>query len=107
MSVETSDNLLVTGAKSRSRQSSMLLRGARRSTLPLLLVCLPLLASCVPKQQSLPPAWTPQSTPQILPLPSEAKQQEPTAQCSPTCSEVLQKKLDIMLDELTKATGRE
>ncbi|VEB58330.1 Protein gp55 [Salmonella enterica subsp. enterica] len=41
--------------------------------LPLLLACLPLLASCVPKQKNLPPAWTPQSTPQILPLPSEAK----------------------------------
>lgn len=73
--------------------------------LPLLLVCLPLLASCAPKQQNLP-AWTPQSTPQVLPLPSEAKQPEPTAQCSPTCSEVLLKKLDIMLDELTRATGQ-
>ncbi|MDN5681638.1 MAG: carbohydrate ABC transporter permease, partial [Ewingella sp.] len=39
MSVETSDNLLVTGTKSRSRHPSLLLRGARRSTLPLLLVC--------------------------------------------------------------------
>ncbi|EJF22581.1 putative Rz1-like lipoprotein, Qin prophage [Citrobacter sp. A1] len=73
----------------------------------LLLVCLPLLASCALKQQNLPPAWTPQSTPQILPLPSEAKQPEPTPQCSPTCSDALQKKLDIMLDELTKATALE
>ena len=73
----------------------------------LLLVCLPLLASCVPKQQNSLPDWTQQSTPQILQLPSEAKQPEPTPQCSPTCSEVLQKKLDIMLDELTKATGQE
>lgn len=73
----------------------------------LLLVCLPLLANCAPKQQNSLPAWTPQSTPQILPLPSEAKQQEPMPQCSPTCSEVLQKKLNIMLDELMKATGQE
>ncbi len=78
-----------------------------QNLLPLLLVCLPLLASCAPKQQSLPPAWTPQSTPQILPLPSEAKQPEPTQDCSPTCSDALQKKLDIMLDELTKATALE
>lgn len=75
--------------------------------LPLLLVCLPLLASCAPKQQNLPPAWTPQSTPKILPLPSEAKQPEPTQQCSPTCSEVLRKKLDIMLNDLMKATELE
>ncbi|KLV54615.1 hypothetical protein SK34_03326 [Citrobacter sp. MGH104] len=75
--------------------------------LPLLLACLPLLASCAPKQQSLPPAWTPQSTPQILPLPSEAKQPEPTQDCLPTCSEVLQKKLNDMLQSLTNATGRE
>lgn len=73
----------------------------------LLLVCLPALSNCAQKQQNSLPAWTPQSTPQILPLPSEAKQPEPTPQCSPTCSEVLQKKLDIMLDELTKATGQE
>lgn len=78
----------------------------RQKLLPLLLVCLPLLASCAPKQQSLPPAWTPQSTPQILPLPSEAKQPEPTPLCLPTCSEALQKKLDTMLHDLTKATGR-
>lgn len=75
--------------------------------MPLLLACLPLLASCAPKQQSLSPAWTPQSTPQILPLPSEAKQPEPTPQCSPTCSDALQKKLDIMLSDLTKATELE
>lgn len=75
--------------------------------LPLLLACLPLLASCVPKQKNLPPAWTPQSTPQILPLPSEAKQPEPTPQCSPTCSEALQKKPNIMLSDLTKATAQE
>nr|DAO24675.1 MAG TPA: Minor fimbrium tip subunit Mfa3, ADHESIN, PERIODONTITIS, CELL ADHESION [Caudoviricetes sp.] len=75
--------------------------------LPLLLACLPLLASCAPRQQNFPPAWTPQSTPQILPLPSEAKQPEPTQQCLPTCSEALQKQLDIMLDDLTKATGQE
>jgi len=45
--------------------------------------------------------------PQILPLPSEAKQPEPTPQCSPTCSDALQKKLDIMLSDLTNATGQE
>src|SRR5476649_2978424 len=43
MSVETSDNLLATAAKTRSRQPSLLLRGARRSTLPLLLICSALL----------------------------------------------------------------
>jgi len=53
------------------------------------------------------PTWTPQSTPQILPLPSEAKQPEPTPQCSPTCLDALQKKLNIMLSDLTKATGLE
>ena len=47
--------------------------------LPLLLACLPLLASCVPKQQSLPHARTPQSTPLILPLPSEAKRTDADA----------------------------
>lgn len=76
-------------------------------SLPLLLACLPLLASCVPKQKNLPPAWTPQSTPQILPLPSEAKQPTPTPECLPTCSEILQKKLNIMLESLTSATGQE
>ena len=75
--------------------------------LPLLLACLPLLASCAPKQQSFSPAWTPQSTPQILPLPSEARQLEPTPQCLPTCSEALQRKLDTMLSDLMKATGQE
>lgn len=72
-----------------------------------LLACLPLLSSCSNKPESSLHTWTPQSTPQILPLPSEAKQPEPMPQCSPTCSEGLQKKLDIMLDELTKATGQE
>lgn len=42
MSVETSNNLLFT-AKTRSRAPSLLLRGARRSTLPVLLVCAALL----------------------------------------------------------------
>lgn len=70
--------------------------------LRLLLACLPLLASCAPKQQNLPSTWTPQSTPQVLPLPSEAKQLALTPQCSPTCSETLQKKLNIMLRELAK-----
>lgn len=51
--------------------------------------------------------WTPQSTPQILPLPSEAKQPTPTPECLPTCSEILQKKLNIMLESLTSATGQE
>lgn len=78
-----------------------------QNLLPLLLVCLPLLASCAPKQQNSLPAWTPQSIPQILPLPSEAKQSEPTQDCSPTCSDALQKKLDIMLGELTRATTPE
>lgn len=80
----------------------------KQRALPLhLLAWLPLLASCNSMQESSLPAWTPQSTPQILPLPSEAKQQEPMPQCSPTCSEVLQKKLNIMLDELMKATGQD
>ena len=80
----------------------------KQRVLPLLLLAwLPLLASCSSKPESSLPAWTPQSTPQILPLPSEAKQPEPTPQCSPTCSDALQKKLDIMLDELTKATALE
>lgn len=75
--------------------------------LPLLLACLPLLASCVPKQKNLPPAWTPQSTPQILPLPSEAKQPTPPPECLPTCSEILQQKLNDMLQSLTNATRQE
>lgn len=40
-------------------------------------------------------------------LPSEAKQPTPTTQCSPTCSETLRKKLNIMLRELTKITVQE
>ena len=52
---------------------------------------------------SLPHAWTPQSTPLILPLPSEAKQPTPTPECSPTCSEILQQKLNVMLESLTNA----
>src|SRR5476651_160955 len=43
MSVETSENLRITVAKSSSRAPSLLLRGARRSTLPVLLVCAALL----------------------------------------------------------------
>lgn len=78
-----------------------------KNLLTLLLACLPLLTSCVPKQQNSLPAWTPQSTPQILPLPSEAKQPDPTPQCSPTCSEVLQQKLNVMLESLTNATAPE
>lgn len=58
-------------------------------------------------KKNLPPAWTPQSTPQILLLPSEAKQPTPTPECLPTCSEILQKKLNIMLESLTSATGQE
>ncbi len=80
----------------------------KQRALPLLLLAwLPLLASCNSKPESSLPAWTPQSTPQILPLPSEAKQQVPMPQCSPTCSEVLQKKLNIMLESLTNATALE
>lgn len=75
--------------------------------LPLLLVCLPLLASCSNKPKNLPPAWTLQSIPQILPLPSEAKQPAPTPECSPTCSEILQQKLNVMLESLTNATALE
>lgn len=75
--------------------------------LRMLLACLPLLTSCAPKQQNLPSAWTLQSTPQVLPLPSEAKQPPPTPRCLPTCSEVLQKKLDTMLGELMKVTWLE
>ncbi|ESE77098.1 phage-tail assembly-like protein [Salmonella enterica subsp. enterica serovar Paratyphi B str. SARA56] len=40
-------------------------------------------------------------------LPSEAKQPTPTPECLPTCSEILQKKLNIMLESLTSATGQE
>ncbi|EGA4550239.1 DUF2514 domain-containing protein, partial [Escherichia coli] len=38
-------------------------------------------------------ALTQRSIPQILPLPSEAKQPKPPKECSPTCSEILQQKL--------------
>lgn len=38
---------------------------------------------------------------------SEAKQPTPTPECLPTCSEILQKKLNIMLESLTSATGQE
>ena len=72
--------------------------------LPGLLICLIVLTSCVPKQKNMPYALTQRSIPQILPLPSEAKQPEQIPQCSPTCSEVLQKKLDIMLRDLTNGT---
>ena len=75
--------------------------------LPLLLACLPLLASCAPKQQSLPPTRRRKAHLRSCQSPSEAKQPEPTPQCSPTCSDALQKKLDIMLSDLTKATGLE
>ena len=40
-----------------------------------LLICLIVLTSCVPKQKNMPYALTQRSIPQILPLPSEAKQQ--------------------------------
>ncbi len=42
--------------------------------LPGLLICLIVLTSCVPKQKNMPYALTQRSIPQILPLPSEAKQ---------------------------------
>ncbi|ESH15989.1 hypothetical protein SEED0626_17974 [Salmonella enterica subsp. enterica serovar Derby] len=57
--------------------------------------------------KNLPPAWTPQSTPQILPLPSEAKQPTPPPECLPTCSEILQQKLNDMLQSLTNVTRQE
>lgn len=47
------------------------------------------------------------SIPQILPLPSEAKQPKPPKECSPTCSEILQQKLSFMLKLLTNATSQE
>lgn len=59
--------------------------------LRMLLTCLPLLVNYAPKQQNLLSTWTPQSAPLVLPLPSEAKQSALTPQCSPTCSEALQK----------------
>lgn len=40
-------------------------------------------------------------------LRTEAKQPTPTPECLPTCSEILQKKLNIMLESLTSATGQE
>ncbi|STJ60518.1 putative prophage protein [Escherichia coli] len=42
--------------------------------LPGLLICLIVLTSCLPKQKNMPYALTQRSIPQILPLPSEAKQ---------------------------------
>ncbi len=50
--------------------------------LPGLLICLIVLTSCVPKQQNMPYALTQRSIPQILPLPSEAKQPKPPKECS-------------------------
>jgi len=52
-------------------------------------------------------ALTQRSIPQILPLPSEAKQPKPPKECSPTCSEILQQKLSFMLKLLTNATSQE
>ncbi len=75
--------------------------------LPGLLICLIVLTSCVPKQQNMPYALTQRSIPQILPLPSEAKQPKPPKECSPTCSEILQQKLSFMLKLLTNATSQE
>lgn len=40
-------------------------------------------------------------------LRTEAKQPTPTPECLPTCSEILQKQLNIMLESLTSATGQE
>ncbi|HAH2798955.1 TPA: hypothetical protein GF671_21505 [Escherichia coli] len=75
--------------------------------LPGLLICLIVLTSCVPKQQNMPYALTQRSIPQILPLPSEAKQPKLPKECSPTCSEILQQKLSFMLKLLTNATSQE
>ncbi len=63
--------------------------------LPGLLICLIVLTSCVPKQKNMPYALTQRSIPQILPLPSEAKQPKPPKECSPTCSEILQQKNEL------------
>ncbi|SCA37517.1 Uncharacterised protein [Klebsiella quasipneumoniae] len=71
------------------------------------IISLVLLSNCASRQTPLQSAWTPQSTPQILPLPSEAKQPVPPPECSPTCLETLQKKLDVMLQSLTNATHQE
>lgn len=75
--------------------------------LPGLLICLIVLTSCVPKQKNMPYALTQRSIPQILPLPSEAKQPKPPKECSPTCSEILQQKLSFMLKLLTNAISQE
>lgn len=40
-------------------------------------------------------------------LRTEAKQPTPTPECLPTCSEILQKQLNIILESLTSATGQE
>ncbi len=78
------------------------LKPLQRALLPL--ISLALLTSCASRQITLPPAWTPQRRPQVLPLPSEAKQPAPPPECSPTCLETLQKRLDDMLQSLTNAT---
>lgn len=57
--------------------------------------------------KNMPYALTQRSIPQILPLPSEAKQPKPPKECSPTCSEILQQKLNFMLKLLTNATSQE
>ncbi len=57
--------------------------------------------------KNMPYALTQRSIPQILPLPSEAKQPKPPKECSPTCSEILQQKLSFMLKLLTNATSQE
>ena len=82
-------------------------KDAQLKFLPGLLICLIVLTSCVPKQQNMPYALTQRSIPQILPLPSEAKQPKPPKECSPTCSEILQQKLSFMLKLLTNATSQE
>lgn len=57
--------------------------------------------------KNMPYALTQRSIPQILPLPSEAKQPKPPKECSPACSEILQQKLSFMLKLLTNATSQE
>lgn len=59
------------------------------------------------EEKNMPYALTQRSIPQILPLPSEAKQPKPPKECSPTCSEILQQKLSFMLKLLTNATSQE
>ncbi|VUS29800.1 hypothetical protein SB6423_00584 [Klebsiella pasteurii] len=72
----------------------------------LMLICfLALCSSCSNKPKSSLPVWTQQEKPQILPLPQEAKQKPPPPECSPTCSERLQEKLNVMLQSLTNAIG--